>query len=234
VRSPGDEVALALALAARLASPLADLSTQTWGDLCVTDLDALLLRIRQMVFGDSIRAEAICPAPPCGSRIDVTFGVDAFLASHSTRRARDVEDADDTGWFRLRGANVTFRLPTASDLVAILDCPAPEGELTRRCIQPAGLPAAQRRRVETVMAAMAPNLSGEVQGTCPECGAMVPMWFDVRRFCLGELRGQAAFVFEDIHALAATYHWPLAEILALPWERRSRLAGLVLREGRSA
>ena len=56
---------------------------------------------------------------------------------------------------------------------------------------------------------------------------------DPRQFTLRELRDQAVFIYEDTHLLAEHYHWPEAEILALPRERRLRYAQMV-RASRSA
>lgn len=223
----------ALALAARVASP-ADGMAVDWGALCVTDLDALLLQIRRLALGDVIRAEVVCPAQGCGSQVDVAFDIREYLAGHRPRRPRGVEPATEAGWFRLRGTPATFRLPTADDQVAIADSPHPERGLALRCIRPQALPAAQRGRVEAAMEALAPNLSGEIQGTCPDCGGALRMRFGVQEFCLRELRDQAAFLFEEVHLLASEYHWSQAEILALPHERRMRYAEVVRQERSSA
>lgn len=74
------------------------------------------------------------------------------------------------------------------------------------------------------MAALAPPLAGPLSGTCPNCGTEVSTHFDPRRYVLAELRARARFVAEDLHILAARYHWTERTILALPSQRRAAYA----------
>ena len=76
------------------------------------------------------------------------------------------------------------------------------------------------------MEGMAPSLASELQGACPECGAGVVAWFDPLQYTLRELGEQAAFVYEDVCAIARLTHWSEAEILTLPASRRARYAEL--------
>jgi hypothetical protein len=201
-----------------------------WSDLCVTDLDALLLLLRQMLLGNLIRTDIVCPAADCGARIDVAFRIGEYLTHHRPSTARGVEAADKPGWFRLRNTPVSFRLPTAADQVAVAQALKPERELIRRCIRPADIPARLLKRVETAMEALAPSLSQDLQGQCHECEMSVDMYFDVQQFVLSELRDQAASIYEDVHMLALHYHWSQAEILALPRTRRVHYAEMLRQE----
>src|SRR3974377_2292901 len=97
---PAYDTAFALELLAHLASPMKG-SAVEWSTLCVTDLDALLLLLRQMLFGNLIHTDIVCPAEECGARIDVDFRIGEYLAHHRPRAARGVEAADEPGWFRL-------------------------------------------------------------------------------------------------------------------------------------
>jgi hypothetical protein len=217
------DTALALELAACLAQP-ADGVDLDWGLLPVTDLDALLLLLRQLVLGDLIRAEVVCSAEGCGQRFDVSFQVGNFLAHHQPGMPDGVAWADETGWFRIADTVVRFRLPTAADQVAAARATDPEAELIRRCVDPPDLHAPLLDRVQEALEALAPSLSHDLQGQCPECGVAVAIVFDAQRFCLRELREQATFIYEDVALLAQAYHWSEAEILALPRQRRMRYA----------
>jgi hypothetical protein len=83
------------------------------------------------------------------------------------------------------------------------------------------------RRIEAAMAQLAPEVTGEVGGACPGCGALLTALFDVPAYVVTELRRLAAGVYEEVHLLAAAYGWAEAAILALPGARRRHYAGLV-------
>ncbi|MBN9508198.1 MAG: hypothetical protein J0I21_03675 [Alphaproteobacteria bacterium] len=72
------DAALALTLARRLGR----VEGGAWGALPACDLDALVLRLRQMLIGDRVLADVTCRAPGCGSRIDISFSIISYLAYH--------------------------------------------------------------------------------------------------------------------------------------------------------
>jgi hypothetical protein len=230
LETPGSDTGLALALVSHLTGGVEE-QVIDWSHLTVTDLEVLLLRLRQMVFGDLVRTDVACPVVACGRRIDVSFRIEDYLDHHRPRRARGVEVAEEPGWFRLRDNDITFRLPSAADQAAIAGLAEPKRELIRRCIRPTPLSARWIERVERAMEALAPSLS-EIQGECLECHTVIDMHFDVQRFVLRELRDQAEFIYQDIHLLARYYHWPEEKILALPTHRRSRYADMLAQERR--
>jgi hypothetical protein len=145
--------------------------------------------------------------------------------------AAGAEPAAEAGWLLLSGGpgRVSFRLPTVAEQLAVLGRPDAADELKRRCVRPADLADEQRARVEAAMEALAPALSGELRGTCPECGSDVKVEFDARWYCLCELRNWAAFIHEEVDLLARRYHWSERDILALPHARRAAYAELARR-----
>ncbi|HET7504601.1 MAG TPA: hypothetical protein VFK02_26445 [Kofleriaceae bacterium] len=163
----------------------------------------------------------------CGARIDLGFLITDYLASHLPELPRGVARAGDPGWFQLEGTEVTFRLPTGADLAAIAAEPDAERALAERCIRPHELDAPLARRIEHAMEALAPNLYGELEGTCPECGQVVGIAFDPQRYVIEELRQRAAFVFEEVHLIAERYRWSEDAILTMPRARRARYAELI-------
>ena len=227
-----DDAALALALADRLASA-SDGTPIDFRALSVTDLDAFVLRLRQMLMGDSIRADVTCLAPSCGKPLDIAFGIDAYLAHQlpaAARAPRNVApSADEAGWYVLGGrtagdgerVEATFRLPSAVDELAVQGRPDAADALARRLMRPGGLTRRVRRRVEAAMEVLAPSLCGDLEGICPECGSRTMIRFDPRQFCLQELRDRASFIYEDVDLLAERYHWSESEILDLPNARRA-------------
>jgi hypothetical protein len=227
------DFALALALLSRVVHRV-DGEPIDWRTLAVTDVDVLLLRLRQRVLGDAVIADVLCPAPGCNARVDITFTIGGYVDHHRPRTAIQVRPADEQGWFRLHDGDVEFRVPRATDQVAIALEPRPEHALLIRCVRTTKLSAPARRRVEAAMEAMAPSLLSELQGTCPECGHAVTCNFDPLQYTLRELRDQAAFVYEEVCAIARYTHWSEAEILALPTARRVRYAELAQQERATA
>ena len=200
-------------------------------DLPLGDIDALMLRLRQRVVGDVIRAESRCPAPGCGELVDVSFSIADYLAHHAPELPDDVEAAEEPGWYRLRHGGVSFRPPTARDELSLAD-PAPaagdtEEALLERCAPGVGPGTPDREAIEAALERLAPDLCGELSGSCVECGAPVTPTFDPTAFTLGELRDRAAPLFEEVARIARSFHWSEAAILALPAMRRERYADLV-------
>ena len=256
------DLALALALVNRLVratDPEApDGKPADWCHLTASDLDVLMLRLRQGMLGARVQADAPCSGAGCGSRIDISFEIDAYIAHHFSRDAgaknlRAAPIAEQPGWFypalsrggkensaaraasHRRGARaptekICFRLPTVADLLAVAHGADPAKDLAQRCIRPPGISGRERRRVEAAMEAMAPSLSHDLQGICPDCGATVTVYFDARRYCLRELKDRSAFVYQDIDVLARRYHWAEADILAMPRNRRMNYAEFARQE----
>jgi len=224
---------LALTLIAQLVQTVNHTSSD-WGDLSVSDFEFLLLSLRQMQCGDWIRTDTVCRGAECGRRVDVSFQIQDYFAHHAPRRSPHVTPTETPGWFQLHHPEVTFRLPTIADQIALTHHPNPEQELRQRCIRPGDISAKVRRRVETAMSALAPVLSDDLHGYCAECGSTVKLFFDVQQFTLQELRFQAASVYEEIHLLASAYQWTEAVILALPQRRRQQYADYVRQARRAA
>jgi hypothetical protein len=219
-------LALALALLRRLAD--GDEGAQfDPASLAIGDVDVLMLRLRQQLVGDLVRAEEMCHAPGCQARVDISFSIAAFLDHHRPKMPPDALPAGESDWYRLAGEDVEFRVPRASDQLDVVRAADPELELLRRCLRPTDVSDDLRERVAVAMESMAPTLCSDLEGTCPACGAVVEVSFDPLLYTLLELRDRASFVYDDVCAIANHCHWSEAEILALPVARRSRYAELV-------
>jgi hypothetical protein len=252
LEAPADDLALALTLMTHVARPPGNESAdgpQGWPQLTPTDVDFFVLRLRQLMLGDRIVSDVRCQAPGCKARIDVSFGIDEYLAHHLNTRNRlrgrgwIAESAAEPGWFRIKdsrrpdsgsGAAAVFRLPTAADLRDVATRRDAAAELTRRCIRSEPESVRQRHFAEAAMEAIAPSLSQELRGQCPDCAAWIHIHFDPRHYCLRELRDRAKFVYQDIDAIARRYHWSESDILALPLTRRMCYADAARLDGVSA
>ncbi len=225
----GSEPARAIAFVTQLACEGLDASS-----LPSADLDTVLLLLRQALRGDRVLAETACPARHCGARVDIAFGIGAYLQHHRPRAPRlrawlVSACAERPGWFAVRRRGVPdtaawFRLPTAGDERDVAGEADAVALLRRRCIAPWPSPPGMSRVVEAAMDALAPPLAGPLSGACPACGAGVSIGFDPRRYVLAEFCTQAGFVTEDVDVLAARYHWSERAILDLPSPRRAAYA----------
>jgi hypothetical protein len=224
---------LALALLSKIAHLANDVVMQ-WDLLSVTDLDGLLLRVRQMVFGDRVRADTICLSPGCGSKVEIVFLIEEYMDYYKPHLPSEVSLAAESGWFQLNAAPMVFRLPTVADRMAIAFHRDPLQELVRRCIRSSDLSAVLLQQVEEAMEAIAPSLCNPLQGVCPECGAKVEVYFDPQQFSLQELRQQAIAIYEEVHLLATQYQWTESAILKLPRDRRRQYAERIRQERRLA
>jgi hypothetical protein len=221
VEAGAPDIRVALALLDRVVQRTDDAPIE-WLGLSPTDVDVLLLRLRQRVIGDLVTTDLYCAAPSCHERVDITFSIDAFI-EHQAPAVLAGAAAD--GWFQLADG-VEFRLPRAADQLAIACETDPETALVQRCMRGVLSPAL-RERAEAAMEAIAPSLYTELEGSCPACGAMVTADFDPLQYTLRELRDQAARVFEEVCVIARHTHWSEAAILAMPTTRRLRYADVV-------
>ena len=202
------------------------------GALPAADLEALLLQLRRVLFGDLVVSRGRCSMEACGMPTEVCFRIGDYLAHHRARTPANV--APVTGeppWYGILGSPVQFRLVTAADLAAAVQSPHPARELARRTIRvdsPREWKQAQKE-AQKAMQALAPPLSGEIQGQCPECGATARFWFDAQSYVQREMRYDAEFLYEDVHLLAGRYHWTEEKILSLPRARRVQYVEMALR-----
>ena len=208
----------------------ADWGGTDWAALTVTDIDTILMRLRQFMLGGTVSASLHCHAEGCGERVEFSFQIDAYLAHHAPKspggRGWRAGPDELPGWFRLEtaGQQIRFRLPTLADQIAVDAAPDGEAWLAQACIVPLGLAARMQARVQEAMEKLAPPLAGPLDGVCPECGTRLQAHFDARRFCLHELRDRAHFVYDDVDVLAERYHWSEQAILSLPRLRRAHYA----------
>jgi hypothetical protein len=74
------------------------------------------------------------------------------------------------------------------------------------------------------MAAMAPEVSRPLAGTCPACAAAVEAPLHVARLVVAEFTRESASLHDEVDLIARAYHWAEADILRLPRGRRQAYA----------
>ena len=202
----------------RLLAYLSELSPENdWAALSVTDFEVLLLDLRRRLLGDYCDLALVCPA--CAAQVELSFRIADFVRDIRSRLPAGVQPAlARPGWFICEG--VTFRLPTAGDQAAVAGRSDAVETLVDRCIDERDIPPRVRNRVERAMAAMAPEVSRSLVGSCPECGEKVEAPLHVTWLVASELTREAACLYDEVDLIARTYHWDEADILELPRHRR--------------
>ena len=210
--------------------------------LLIADRQYLLLKLRELTLGDTIRASIFCPWSDCGQKIMVSFSSDDIPLIELVNRgptykmALSAEAAfivDSGEMYR----EICFRLPNGSDqeeLASILV----ENEalaltrLLQRCIHSIGplqdldektigrLSPLARQEIEQQMEAVAPQVELTMESTCPECGREYAVPFDVQNFFFAELRTNRDLLYREVHYLAFHYHWSEREIMDMPRQKR--------------
>lgn len=210
-----------------------------WTSLTVTDFETALLGVRRYLFGDRVSCLLRGASHRCGVRMELEFSITAFLQDARPSVPSGMQaSGTNPRWFQLNGKTgggenpVRFRLPSVGDQVIVQDEPHAAASLARRCVDLAGgekLRARTMARAEHAMETMAPLVSRSLEGSCPECGEPVSVYLHVPRLVMDELEASAAGIHEEIHSLAAAYHWDEASILAMPQRRRRAYAETIRR-----
>jgi hypothetical protein len=197
-----------------------------WQVLTLTDFEALLLALYRHLFGNAIEANAKCANQSCGQQVEISFQIDSFIKHHRARDVRGLRPGSEPGWYAI-AEGLEFCLPTVGDQLAVQAESDPVDALRRRCVRAVEPTRNDLGRAERAMAAMAPLLSGSVEGHCPHCGTVVEAYFDVPAFVVHELRTQAMLIYEDVALLASRFHWSEQHILSMPATRRQHYCELL-------
>jgi hypothetical protein len=201
--------------------------------------DTLLLRLRKSLFGNSVSAVSRCPK--CSEKLDVAFSIDDVLDRRAVQMdLESVEFGVRTHQLRTDGYDITYRLPTSADLLAISETLAdivPQAVLLQRCIidvqldgesAPVNeLPDSITAAVSKKMADADPQAQIELALVCPGCSHAWHALFDVAAFLWSEVHAWAKRILREVHTLARAYGWREADILAMSARRRQMYLDLV-------
>jgi len=203
-----------------------DLSEPDAARLSVGEREALLLRLRRLMFGERMSCILECPCADCREKMDLDLTVGDLLLP-SSDSARRIHETSFGGWV------VRFRLPQGSDQEAVASLAlTDEAEavqtLLNRCIVSAErdgerlseIPAGIAERLSEAMAELDPQAEILLDTRCPACGASFRTIFDTASFFFAEVAEHARALLEEVHLLASHYHWSEAAILAIPERRR--------------
>jgi hypothetical protein len=216
-----------------LAAAHPERSREELATLTVGQRDALLLELRERMFGSRMQARVVCPR--CGEAVELEVSTSQLRVGAPAAGAVPYELETD-------GIRLRFRLPDSRDLAAAVR--APDGErahltLVERCViearaaneaapqPPAVLPPAVLGRLAQAMAELDPQAEVLLDLDCAACRHGWQAQLDIGTFLFSELTGECKRLLGEVHALALAYKWSEADILAMPPHRRSFYLAMV-------
>jgi hypothetical protein len=204
-----------------------DVESETLEGISVGQRDALLLNLREQLFGRNMACLVVCPA--CGNRLEMSMQVpeiqvnkDEIGTDLAKVQSMHVDDYD-----------LEFRSPNNRDLIVIAD--APEGEdlrrlLLERCFQKIArnqeilpideLPKNIMDAVIEKMAQIDSQADVRLSLTCPSCQHQWFATFDIVSFLWNELNSWAIRLLNEVRILAKNYGWSEKDILNMSSFRR--------------
>lgn len=223
---------------------MSPVSEEVARNLVVADRQYLLLKLREVTFGNQIQATILCPWPNCGKRVDIDFSLKDIPVRESKDKGSmyTMELSPDAAFISNHGEvyrEVTFRLPNGGDQEVISPIISKNEAraltmLLGRCILSIGtvkypgdeminrLSPMSRMEIERQMDAVAPKIDLTMGAICPECGREFGVPFDLHEFFFGELRTSRDLLYREVHYLAYHYHWSEQEIMEMPRVKRHK------------
>lgn len=189
--------------------------------LSLGQCDAVLLCLRERLFGARLDFVASCPA--CASVVESTLdvaGLQLDLPSPSLQTL-----CVDEG-------SIIFRVPTVGDLIGLPSNPIDARlALVSRCLASTASGADVAQTTDTLsadaidaisvaMSAADPTAMADLALACPACGKHWQVGLDIATFLWREIDSWARRTLRDVHALARAYAWSERDVLALSPTRR--------------
>ncbi len=212
-----------------LATAVPDRTIDDLGRLPIGHRDALLLTLRERLFGSLVQTVVMCPQ--CHDNLDLAFSLDQIRVTIESKSGEDREqfvcDVDEY--------QVTFRLPTSEDLLMVIDEHEPDLAkqlLLNRCLlqvldrgtPTTELPPSVIDRVIEQMAQADPQGDVQLAVTCGLCGHQWHAIFDIVSFVWREIGAWAKRLLSEVHLLASAYGWAEEDILRMSaWRRQCYL-----------
>jgi hypothetical protein len=207
-----------------------DTSYETLAQLPIGQRDALLLALRERLFGTQFVSVARCPQ--CGEHLQLTFSTSSLQPA--------VHTGSSTLSLQAGSYAVRYRLPNSADLLLLAGCDTVEAGrrlLVGRCLlaveqdgvdQPIdAVPHDVIAAVALQMARSDPQADVQFDLSCPACAHQWQAVFDVMAFLWGEIDRWARRVLVDVHVLARAYGWSETDILSMSAARRQMYLDLI-------
>jgi hypothetical protein len=193
-------------------------------DLTVADCDRLCAAIYKDYFGDRIEGRVSCRS--CSEPFEMTFSLAALLEQLSTRDPQ-ANGPDEQGLFRTTDGR-RFRLPTAGEQRELTGAKPDEAvaRLLERCVVD-GNPHLSPEVIERAMEQIGALLDLDLDASCPHCGAVQAVRFDMPSYLFHALGYEKQFLIYEVHRISTTYGWAYSDTLSLPREDRRKFVRLI-------
>jgi len=188
--------------------------------LCVADRQFLMRELDRHLGHSGGWFQAECGG--CGARFD-------FNLDYAELPVQEAGEGYPQAQVDMNGRQLRFRLPTGADQEILARLPETEARpwlLRQLASEPDALRAPGQdliAAVEAALEAVAPGIVLRVQTACPECGSGNEVELDPYR----ALSRRGDGLLQEVHQIAAHYHWSEADILNLPRPRRQRYLQLI-------
>jgi hypothetical protein len=210
--------------------PAAQAETVVWEWTVAERLQALLAVA--VASDDALPLQTRCMQGDCRTDMEIGLDLKAFVA----------DAPRDPFGCTLDGSELVLRLPRGSDQRRWRDAGGDPESLAMRLIESVDgrapepgwrVPPDWIEELDAALAERDPLTVLELQLVCPSCGHTNSVAFDLEGWILHLLAEEQCRLIEEVHALAAAYHWSEADICALPpWRRSAYLARLAREDPR--
>jgi len=201
---------------------------ETLSALSLGRRDALLLALREQVFGGKMSGVATCPT--CGEQLELELQVDDLIPL----------PADESPDLRLNaeGYEVWFRLLNSTDLMRLAESVRPDGaqllessvvaaDYQGASVDPDDLPETVRQALAEALDEADPGALLLIDLQCPACDHRWENLFDIVTFLWSEIDTWARHLLREVHVLARAYGWREADILNMSALRRNSYLEMV-------
>jgi hypothetical protein len=203
--------------------------------LSLAERDLELWRLRQMTFGEWLRATL--PCRECPAQMEFTLDLSSVIEPlERLRLSAPVAPSER----QVNGWRVNVEPATTRDLEAALRMPdqsSSKQTLLERCtslVDPVGAaarwseaPDAVRDCATEVFEEIHEGAEFTCAAACPQCGAVEMADLDIGRFLWFEVRNAAQRLLREVHELAYAYGWSESAILAMSFHRRQNYLAMV-------
>lgn len=202
---------------------------ETAGRCTIGECDRRLLDLREALLGGEMPCLFDCAA--CGGVIEFALDTADLRLPYGAAGVLHEIAAE--------GHVVGFRAPTWDDVAALAGASGPDAErrLLARCVvaaragdapvAAADLPDAVAEAVSAGLAEIDAQAQIRLNLACPACAARATAAFDIVGHLWAEFDAWARRLLREVHALACSYGWSEAAILAMSPARRRLYLDLV-------